>query len=357
MKITTSQLRKIIEEEFAAMTGADDSRRYLHGYEAGHPGDDEGYMAKSRLFSVSQMAEELCNLLKSGDQLPGWVQDHLAVAHENLQQIHGYMMGDEALRNQAMAPVQEHMDDTYFKLLSRKFMHPTKPPSAPKCAECGKKLSPAEKTSYEAEGGQGYPEVCMDCAEEAALRVGMIRTSLSEGHARITNEEFAAWKRGDWGFVSETIEGYREMTADEAAIFIASKDPSETVEQDVIDVDSGEIYAEKGKSYGASPLHPHRTKKRIKSRPSLHVDANDDLDDTSESVDMHAEYSAALKEFAAHWGENPVPDDTDPQDVASDAALSFFHMYPQWRTWAASLGLTKADIQSAAAEAVYEETI
>lgn len=26
---------------------------------------------------------------------------------------------------------------------------------------------------------------------------------LAEGHARITEEEFAAWKDGDWGFVSE----------------------------------------------------------------------------------------------------------------------------------------------------------
>ena len=132
MKLTSKQLRKIILEEVQA---AVDAQRFLHGSEKGQPHDDEGYMAKSKLYSLSSMAEEICDLLKSGDQLPGWVQDHLAVAHENLQQIHGYLSGDEAL----------------------------------------------SKNVKESK-------------------------SLAEGHARITEEEMEAWKKGDWGFVSETKE-------------------------------------------------------------------------------------------------------------------------------------------------------
>jgi hypothetical protein len=38
-------------------------------------------------------------------------------------------------------------------------------PKGPTCADCGKALTPADKSSYEAEGGSGYPEVCEDCAE------------------------------------------------------------------------------------------------------------------------------------------------------------------------------------------------
>lgn len=42
--------------------------------------------------------------------------------------------------------------------------------------------------------------------EEVALAIRKPARRLSEGHARITEEEFAAWKSGDWGFVSESGE-------------------------------------------------------------------------------------------------------------------------------------------------------
>jgi hypothetical protein len=38
-----------------------------------------------------------------------------------------------------------------------------------KCEGCGKVLSIQDKSSYEAEGGDGWPSVCEDCAEDAAL--------------------------------------------------------------------------------------------------------------------------------------------------------------------------------------------
>ena len=39
--------------------------------------------------------------------------------------------------------------------------------------------------------------------EIASLAKGK-KSRLSEGHSRITEEEFNAWKSGDWGFVSES---------------------------------------------------------------------------------------------------------------------------------------------------------
>jgi len=66
--------------------------RFLHGED---PHDDEGSMVKSRLYSMKKMAADVCEILNPSDQLPGWVQDHISVAHENLQQVHGYLMGKE----------------------------------------------------------------------------------------------------------------------------------------------------------------------------------------------------------------------------------------------------------------------
>jgi hypothetical protein len=96
MKLTTKDLRRIIKEEFEAMTSTD-PKRFLHGED---PDDDEGSMVKSRLYSMKQMAEDVCDLLNAGDQLPGWVQDHIAVAHENLQQVHGYLTGASGLKDE-----------------------------------------------------------------------------------------------------------------------------------------------------------------------------------------------------------------------------------------------------------------
>jgi hypothetical protein len=69
----------------------EDHERFLHGHDEGSPFDDEGKMAKSRLHRMRDMAKKISALLEDGDQLPGWVQDHLAVAHENLSQVFSYL--------------------------------------------------------------------------------------------------------------------------------------------------------------------------------------------------------------------------------------------------------------------------
>jgi hypothetical protein len=111
MKITVSQLRHIIAEEIAAVK---DSDRFLHGGEAGQPFDDEAYMIKSQMLSIKQMASQVCDMLESGDQLPAWLQSHVAVAHENLRQAHGYLMGDAVLDS---APKEPHfMNESYSRI-------------------------------------------------------------------------------------------------------------------------------------------------------------------------------------------------------------------------------------------------
>ena len=105
MKLTSSQLRKIIMEEVSlAKSGDKDPQRFLHGFESGHPMDDEGYMLKSRMADIKEMAETVCNLLESEDQLPGWVQDLVAGAHRDLEHVKDYLVGDEKMRSKAPPP-------------------------------------------------------------------------------------------------------------------------------------------------------------------------------------------------------------------------------------------------------------
>ena len=139
MKLTPAQLRKLIKEEMAAVMSGKDPQRFLHGHESGHPNDDEGYMMKLRLASLKKMAMEICELVEMGDQFPGWVQDHVAVAHENMHQIHGDLTGDEMIRQHSM--------------------------------------------------------------KQPGIAEGLKR--LDEAHSRITAEELDAWKSGNWGFISE----------------------------------------------------------------------------------------------------------------------------------------------------------
>ena len=189
MKLTPSQLRNIIheevkkatsgkknlseamtritEDEVAAWKKGDwgyvsgdampepghDHQEFLHGSDEGHPHDDEGYMVKSRMASVKQMAEDICGLLDSDDQLPAWVQDLVATSHNDLQHVHDYLMGDEEMKSHQEVPAA---------------VEPV-----------GMDMPVAESRNRKS-------------------------NNLNEAHARVTQEEMRAWMRGDWGFVSET---------------------------------------------------------------------------------------------------------------------------------------------------------
>ena len=152
MKLTAAQLRKLIKEEMTASLGDKDPQRFLHGFESGHPMDDEGYMVKSRMADIKEMAEAICSLLEMGDQLPAWVQDLVASSHTDLEHVKDYLVGDEKMR------------------------------------------------SYSGKSSPSMGAEMMPVVGESRSRGGM----LLEGHARITPEEMAAWMGGDWGFVSES---------------------------------------------------------------------------------------------------------------------------------------------------------
>jgi hypothetical protein len=158
---------RITEEEMAAWksgdwgfdsqidSSANDSERFLHGFESGHPMDDEGYMVKSRMADIKEMAETICSLLEMGDQLPAWVQDLVASSHTDLEHVKDYLVGDEKMR------------------------------------------------SYSGKSSPSMGAEMMPVVGESRGRGGM----LLEGHARITPEEMAAWMGGDWGYVSESLDG------------------------------------------------------------------------------------------------------------------------------------------------------
>jgi len=67
---------------------AAESTRFLHDEK--NP-DPEGAMVKSRLHRIVEMSKDLHGMLANEDQLPGWVQDHVTAAHENLSQVYSYM--------------------------------------------------------------------------------------------------------------------------------------------------------------------------------------------------------------------------------------------------------------------------
>lgn len=178
MKLTSTMLRKIIadetsklqpknlseaitritEDEMEAWRSGDlgyvsgDNDRFLHNNVEGEPQDDEGDMVKSRMSGLKSMAEDICGLTDSDDQFPAWVQDLIAQSHENLQHVHDYLMNDEDTRNYS-ADVEPSLT--------------------------------------------GVPVNSMT-AESKKRRLKM----LSEGMARITEEELNAWRSGNWGFVS-----------------------------------------------------------------------------------------------------------------------------------------------------------
>jgi hypothetical protein len=120
MKISLSQLRKIIKEEVASVVqGPLQQDRFLHGEESGgQTFDDEAEMVKSQLVLMKDMAEEVCDLLNSGDQLPAWAQSHVAVAHENLRQVHGYLVGDSVM-DAHEAESQRGLSESHSRITSK----------------------------------------------------------------------------------------------------------------------------------------------------------------------------------------------------------------------------------------------
>lgn len=66
-----------------------DKTRYLH--DPTDDSDPDGYMTKSQLSHISDIAGTLDKLMSGDDELPGWVTQHISVAQENLEQVLSYI--------------------------------------------------------------------------------------------------------------------------------------------------------------------------------------------------------------------------------------------------------------------------
>tara|TARA_Y100001973_G_C5200862_1_gene337516 strand:+ start:2054 stop:2437 length:384 start_codon:yes stop_codon:yes gene_type:complete len=96
MKVTKSQLRKIIRE---ACSASIDSYPYEHTSEDGRMFDygqvksdsHEGRMSKAKLFRMGKWSQSLHDRLQDGDDLPGWVQDKITTAEDRLRSAFEYM--------------------------------------------------------------------------------------------------------------------------------------------------------------------------------------------------------------------------------------------------------------------------
>lgn len=211
MKLTSSQLRQIIKEELASAMTSKDPQRFLHGFESGHPTDDEGYMIKLRMSDVKEMAETICGLLDEGDQLPAWVQDLVASAHTDLEHVKDYLVGDEKMRgvkeSYTAKPGQLASDEEIMD----KYGHMMGDLSTPAGQSRVHDRLVKDTMSYDyanyvfdrmqALSAQASP------VEESKNSKSFRRGMLLEGHARITPEEMRAWMSGDWGYVAENAGG------------------------------------------------------------------------------------------------------------------------------------------------------
>ncbi len=53
--------------------------------------DHEGEMATSQLHRLADMATKLLEIVKEGDELPGWVQSKIATSLNDLNDVFGWM--------------------------------------------------------------------------------------------------------------------------------------------------------------------------------------------------------------------------------------------------------------------------
>jgi hypothetical protein len=108
MKITKAELRKIIEEQCAAMLPPPTQPRQMKrvnmdtmmpepvgGDQApvrqlDHP-DDEGRMAKSQLFRAAKYAQEIMDNIGDDDELEAWVQSKITKAADYLGAVKHYL--------------------------------------------------------------------------------------------------------------------------------------------------------------------------------------------------------------------------------------------------------------------------
>ncbi len=83
MKITKSQLRKIIKEELETLSHAP-GRDFDYG-------KSEGKMTRSQLHHVAEYAAALHEMIRDEDDLPEWVQSKVSVMASDIGKIKHYL--------------------------------------------------------------------------------------------------------------------------------------------------------------------------------------------------------------------------------------------------------------------------
>lgn len=83
MKLTNSHIRKIIKEELDAIQ-FDQQNKY-----------ESSDMVKSNLYSISQKAMQLHDLLENGESLPEWIKEKIAICDEYIDVINDYIQYEE----------------------------------------------------------------------------------------------------------------------------------------------------------------------------------------------------------------------------------------------------------------------
>jgi hypothetical protein len=143
-------------------------------------------------------------------------------------------------------------------------------------------------------------------------------------------------------------------TYDELNRSISAMDGDSIADKDYIDEETGEIYLDKGKMAKSSSLHPqYEVNAKINMQQDDQWGEEEDLiHEEDYRSKIQSEFDEAVREFVLETSDNEEM--VDPAGMAFDIAEGFFHKYSNWRVWASVLELTKADIHSAVAEAVYE---
>lgn len=139
-------------------------------------------------------------------------------------------------------------------------------------------------------------------------------------------------------FLNEEIQSVRKK--------IAFMGPDDISDEDIYDEETGEIHLAVGKPAKSSPLHPGYA-------PQKKMQVDDETEE-SDVLSNDDKLYDAIEKYADSWSDYSAGGDDDMQGVAMDAAQEFFHLYPQWKTWASQLGYTKSDVQSMVADRIYD---
>lgn len=160
---------------------------------------------------------------------------------------------------------------------------------------------------------------------------------------------------------------------------ISAMDPDTVADRDYIDIDTGEIYLDKGQQARMSFLHPkhaedHAAYRKIQKdlddaeyeAEMAQLDAEEAQwaqEDAAEESRREAEINAARTEFEqavqtfAQGALDYAGSEHEFDQIAMDMAENFFHTNPQWKIWSRLLGMSRDDMKSYVAEMAYEASL